>query len=142
MKKLKIGMTAATLLLAISLVMGASALGSADASEELSSYSATMYADGGGIVTCEIDVSATGFADEVGATPIVIQRKSGSVWVTAQTFNSNAYSNLIGEDCLFHIGSVSHSGTPGQQYRAVVTVYARIGNGSASRTINTNTVTA
>jgi hypothetical protein len=142
MKKLKIGAAAIALLLAVSLISGVVALGAADASEELSSYSAVMYADGNGVVTCEFDVSATGVANEVGATQVVIQRKDGSSWVTAQTFTYSSTSGMIGTSCLFHIGSVSHSGTAAKQYRASVTVYARIGSGSTSRTFYTNTVTA
>jgi hypothetical protein len=141
MKSKKLGLIAIALLL-LSFMTGVATLAVSEASEELSSYMAAIYADGGGIVTCEFAVYATGTADEVGATQIVIQRKNGSNWITAQAFTRYAYSNLIGNNCLVHSSSVSYSGTIGQQYRAVVTMYAKIGSGSTSRSYTTNTVIA
>ncbi|MDR1158498.1 MAG: hypothetical protein LBK75_09405 [Oscillospiraceae bacterium] len=81
-------------------------------------------------------------ADEVGATQIVIQRKDGSVWTGIKTFSRSSYPDLIDEDCLFYSNSVTYDGTSGQQYRAVVTMYAKIGSGSSSYNYTTNTVTA
>jgi hypothetical protein len=108
----------------------------------LSNYSAATNANGGGYITVEYAVFATGTADEVGATQIVVQRKNGSAWTSVKTFNRSDYPTLIGTNCSSYIGSVAYQGTSGQQYRAIVTIYAKIGSGSSSCAYTTNTVTA
>ncbi|MDR1156845.1 MAG: hypothetical protein LBK75_00850 [Oscillospiraceae bacterium] len=142
MKKHIIGTTALTMALVLSLITSIPASAAQlRASQYLSSYSAFASASGGRI-TVEYSVFATGIADEVGASQIVIQRKNGSTWTSVKTFNRSSYPALIDEDCLFYLNTVTYDGTSGQQYRAVVTIYAKIGSGSSSYNYTTNTVTA
>ncbi|MDR0445432.1 MAG: hypothetical protein LBH17_00090 [Oscillospiraceae bacterium] len=136
-----------TLTLVLALVMAfvigvPASAGQLRASRELASCTVTMYADGNGKVTAEFTTVAVGVADEVGATKVVIQRKVGSSWVTAQTFTRSSYNNLIGQNRISYSNEVTHNGTAGQQYRAIVTAYAKIGSGSTSDDYTTNTVIA
>ena len=141
MKKRTICMAAAAIILMFSVGVTASA-SMLRASQYLSSYSAWGSANGCGSVSFSFDVTATSLSDKVGATQVVIQRKSGSSWVTAQTYNSNTRASLLGSDCVSHGDTITYSGTSGQQYRAVVTCYAEKNGGSDSRTATSNMVTA
>jgi hypothetical protein len=134
---------------AVSVVMFVSALitvpasaGVLRASLCLDSYSAWATATGGGNVQIDFDVSAVSLADKVGVTQIIIQRKSGSTWTNASTYSSTTTPNLLASNALFHCDDVTYGGTSGQQYRAIVTVYAKIGSDSDSKSVTTNTVTA
>lgn len=113
--------------------------GQARASQCLSSYSASATAEG---VTITIDylAFATSLADEVGAYKIVIQQKSGSSWSNVQTYESSNMKELLGYDSVFKDGEVTYNGKTGNQYRAIVTIYAKIGSVSDSRIVTTNTV--
>jgi hypothetical protein len=87
MKKRVSKTLALTLVLVMALIASVPAsAGQLRASSELASCTRAIYADGDGKVTVEFTTVAVGVADEVGATQIVIQRKVGSGWVTAQTF--------------------------------------------------------
>jgi hypothetical protein len=136
-----------TISLAVALVLSLIINTSASAAQlkenqYLSSYNATIFADGGGYVTVEYAVFATATADELGVTQLIIQRKTGSTWANVRTFTRNTNPALIGTSCPSYMGSITYSGTSGQQYRAVLTMYAKIGSGSSSVTFTTNTVTA
>lgn len=110
------------------------------ASGYLSSYSASVEVEGEGSISVSYLVFATSVADEVGAEKIVIQRKDGLFWNTVKTYESTTMSESLGYKCLFKDGKVTYHGSSGYQYRAIVTVYAKIGSGSDSRIVTTSTV--
>jgi hypothetical protein len=139
MKKHAINVIAVAMLLSLTMSISASA-GVLRASQYLSSYSVWTTATGSGHIKVDFDVSATGMADSVGVTKIVLQRKSGSSWTNVYTFNSSSTSGMLGSNRLFHCGDVTYNGTSGSEYRAVVTVYSKIGSGSDSREVTTNSV--
>jgi hypothetical protein len=143
MKTRRFGTTLLSLVLMLSLITGAPASAAQlRASQYFSLYTATMQATGGGNIQVSYTVVATGTADEVGATQIIVQRKNGSAWTNVTTFSSSANPSLIGTNCISHTSYVIYNGTSGQIYRAVVTMYVRIGSGSGSTNYTTNTVTA
>jgi hypothetical protein len=141
MKMRKIIIAAMAIVLALSVSVSASA-GVLRASSYLSSYAAWLTPAGSGNVTIAFDVSATGLADSVGVTKIIVQKKQGTTWVDAKTYNSSTTSGMLASNCLFHCGTLNYGGVSGTQYRAVVTVYSKIGTGSDSKTITTSTITA
>jgi hypothetical protein len=141
MKKLVISVVSAILLISMSAAIPASA-GVLRASLYLDDYSAWAAATGGGQVRIDFDVTAVSLANSVGATQIVVQRKNGSSWTNVQTFNSSSTSGMLASNTLSHCGCVTYSGASGSEYRAVVTVYAKIGSGSDSKTVTTGSVTA
>jgi hypothetical protein len=141
MKRLTTGAVAAVLLLSLVASVHASA-GMLRASLYLSSYSAWATAKNNGNVQIDFDVAAKSLADKVGVTQIINQKKNGSSWNDVHTFSSNTTSGMLASNALFNCGDVTYAGTAGGEYRAVVTVYAKIGSGSDSKTVTTNSVTA
>jgi hypothetical protein len=145
MRKRAISIICAVLLL--SLTLSPASVFAADgiqpfASSYLSQYSAWATSNGGGEIQIDFDVSATSIADSVGASKIIIQIKIGSSWTNVYTFNGTTSNGMLGSNCLFHCNDVTYQGSVGSEYRAVVTVYAKIGSGSDTRTINTGSVIA
>jgi hypothetical protein len=49
---------------------------------------------------------------------------------------------MLASNILSHCGCVTYNGMSGSEHRAVVTVYAKIGSGSDSKTMTTGSVTA
>jgi hypothetical protein len=141
MKRLVACVAAAVLLLSAAASVPASA-GVLRASPCLSSYDAWATASGGGNVQIDFDVNAVSLADKVGVSQIVVQKKVGSSWTNVHTYSSATTISLLASNLISHCGDVTYAGTSGQQYRAVVTVYAKIGSISDSKTVTTNTVTA
>jgi hypothetical protein len=111
-------------------------------SQYLSSYSAWVGATGSGNIKIHFDIRATSLADSVGAYKIIVQAKSGSNWTNAQTYWGSSTSGMLGSNCLLHLGDVTYSGTPGVEYRAIVTAYSKIGSGSDSSDVTTSSVIA
>jgi hypothetical protein len=144
MKKRFISMICAVLLLSLTLgATGASASGiQPHASSYLFQYSASVTAAGSGQVKIDFEVDAMSLADLVGATSIVVQKKNGSSWTNVQTYAGTTANSMLGSDCLSHCSSKTYSGTSGGEYRAVVTVYAKIGSGSDSKSVTTNSIIA
>ncbi|MDR2360099.1 MAG: hypothetical protein LBD85_02310 [Oscillospiraceae bacterium] len=140
MKKRGFMLIAALLIAAI--MTGATAFAGVQASSELSDYTVEMFADGNGVVAVEFYVAAVGIADEVGVSKIVFQRQNGSSWTNVATYTRSNHSDFVGYNCSFHTGEASYTGQAGQQYRAIVTVFATKSSGTTSRAPNTNTVTA
>ena len=85
------------------------------------------------------DVMASGKADEVGVSSIKIYKSNGS-YVTTITGTTN--NGLLDTNVGTHRSTYTYEGTSGVSYYAEVTVYAKIGSDSDSRTVKTGTAKA
>lgn len=112
------------------------------ASDYLTYYSAYALTESGGKVIIEFEVDGTGRMDLVGSSYIVVQEKSGSTWKGISTYFGSVSNGMLDDSAYSHIGSITYTGTPGKEYRALVTVYAKDSTGDDSRTLTTNIVTA
>jgi len=89
------------------------------------------------------EVAAIGMMDELGASEVKVQRSSDGVnWTTVQTYSMSDYSNMICSNTSAHSSCVDYYGAqPGYYYRGRVDYYAKRGNGSASYTSYTSSIT-
>lgn len=92
-----------------------------------------------GEVDISYDVMANKTADEVGVSRIKIYKSDGT-YVT--TITGTTGNGLIRTNSARHISTYTYEGISGVTYYAEVTVYAKIGSDSDSRTVTTPTVTA
>lgn len=132
-----------TLLSAILLLPASAASGRS--SLYLSRYRAWLTPKSGGIIDVNIDVQAVGDMDDVGALDVTIYVSSdgGSTWEEDSTYYSALFPELLDHDTYWYYETpISHEGTAGYKYFAVVTVYAGDSTGSDSREYTTPTVTA
>lgn len=112
------------------------------ASDYLTYYTVYALKESGGEVIIEFEVEATGRMNLVGASYIVVQEKVGSKWIGVKTYFGSTSNGMLAGDDYSHVGNITYIGTPGKEYRALVTVYAENNKGDDSRTIITNSVTA
>lgn len=109
------------------------------ASDYLAQYGAALIAtDTKGKYDIYYDVTATKTSDTIGVSKIKIYKSDGS-YVTTITGTVN--NGLIIENDCCHAGVYTRYGVSGNSYYAEVTVFAKRGSGSDSRTITTNTIT-
>lgn len=92
-----------------------------------------------GEVDISYDVMANTKADEVGVSLIKIYKSDGT-YVT--TITGTTGNGLIRTNATRHSSTYTYEGTSGVTYYAEVTVYAKIGSNSDSRTVTTPTVKA
>ena len=96
-----------------------------------------------GRVVIEFDVDATKTVSQVGAGCIVLQEKNSSgKWTNVAYYYPVDYPDMVAYNRSSHEGSVTYYGTVGNQYRGIVTVYAKDANGEDSRDITTYAVRA
>ena len=96
-----------------------------------------------GRVVIEFDVDATKTVSQVGAGCIVLQEKNSSgKWTNVAYYYPVDYPDMVAYNRSSHEGSVTYYGTVGNQYRGIVTVYAKDANGEDARNITTSAVIA
>lgn len=118
---------------------------SARSSLYLDGYRAWLTPKSGAKINVNIDVQAVGDMDDVGALDVTIYESSdgGTTWDNDATYYSALFPELLDHDTyLYYDTPISHQGTAGYKYFAVVTVYAGDSTGSDSREYTTTTVTA
>ena len=77
------------------------------------------------------DVVAVDTMDELGVSSIEIQRSKNLItWTTVETYYPEDNPQMIYENEYFVYDCVTHTGEPGNFYRAYVTFYARKGTGT------------
>lgn len=111
----------------------------------LSRYRAWLTPKSGAKINVNIDVQAVGDMDDVGALSVTMYESAdgGSTWDTDGTYYSALFPELLDHDTyLYYDTPISHQGTAGYKYFAVVEVYAGDSTGSDSREYQTTTVTA
>ena len=111
----------------------------------LSYYRAWLTPENGGIVDVTIDVQAVDDMDDVGAISVKMMESSdgGDTWHSDGTYASALYPELLVQNDYWYCDTpISHAGTPGYKYYAIVKVYAGDSTGSDTKTYVTSTVTA
>lgn len=115
------------------------ATASITSSDYLAQYGAALIAtDTKGQYDIFFDITATTTSDSLGVSQIKIYKSNGT-YVT--TIKGTVANGLIIEDDCSHTGVYTRYGVSGNSYYAEVTVFAKRGSGSDSRTITTNTIT-
>ena len=114
-----------------------------DSSLYLDSYSVTATARSTARVIINVDVDATGYMDEVGATSITIYRSADGVeFEPVRTYDYEDYPQLMGSGLHFNEDVITYYGIPGYYYCAAAYVYAGDETGSDSRYYLSNSVQA
>ena len=69
--------------------------------------------------------------DEIGASEIKVQQSPTGTgdWTTVKIFRKTDYPQMVCEDTIYHEAHVTYYGLTGNYYRAIVTIYAKKGNG-------------
>lgn len=90
------------------------------------------------------NVTAPRVMNQLGATKIEILRKSGSNWISVETYKNtdSGMDYLYESDCARHTADVYFQGTAGKEYRAFITLKAEDDDGSEAKTVVTNIVQA
>ena len=114
------------------------AVASTNASDYLAEYGAALIATEKGKYDIFYDLTATNTSDSLGVSQIKIYKSDGTYIATIKGTIANG---LIIEEDYTHTGVYTRSGISGNSYYAEVTVFAKRGSGSDSRTITTNTIT-
>ena len=85
------------------------------------------------------EVTGTGWMDELGVKKITLQRSSDEVnWSSVATFSKDNYSQMVNTSgAVTHVGYVDCTCTSGYYYRALVELYAKDGNTTATMTVST-----
>ncbi|NCB51560.1 MAG: hypothetical protein EOM54_06735 [Clostridia bacterium] len=116
-----------------------------NASDYISSYVASVQADGGGDVTINFQIVGTGCMDQIGATTIYLYEKNnGSTSLVATySYTASQYAdNMMGYNAYWKYGSVSYNGVSGREYYARVYFISSMDGGSDTRSYLTSTITA
>ena len=96
-----------------------------EASNYLSSYSASLTAKNGGKISILVDVIGAGFMDEIGASDIYIYESTDNVDFTCvSSFHSDDYPRMLGSGSTYFDTPITYAGTPGHYYFASVYFYA------------------
>lgn len=137
------------LLLAVSLLVVAFATPASAALERsslyLDCYRAWLTPQSGGKINVTIDVQAVDYMEKVGALEVAMYESAdgGATWELDSIYTNSIFPDLLQEDTYWYCETpISHQGTVGYKYFAVVTVYARDSTGSDSKEYQTTTVTA
>lgn len=101
-------------------------------SSYISSYDSYLWKSSDNQFQIWFDITGMGKMDEIGVSQIKVQRRASSSddWVTMKTYLPSSYPEMIRENSAGYYHYVTYTGTPGYYYRAVVTFYAKKGNGS------------
>lgn len=115
------------------------AMANTKASDYLTEYGAALIAtQTKGKYDVFFDITATDTSDSLGVSQIKIYKSDGT-YVT--TIKGTTENGLVREGSCSHTGVYTRYGVSGNSYYAEVTVFAKRGSGSDSRTITTNTIT-
>ncbi len=116
--------------------------------ERASSYFALRMvwasACGNGEIEIGFEVGCARTMNHVGAIEIEVMRKSGDNWIPVQTYEytDSGMGYLYASDCAIHSDAVYFEGTVGRDYFAYITLKAEDDDGSDTRIMLTNVVTA
>jgi len=111
----------------------------------LDAYRAWLTPESGGVIDVTIDVQAVDDMDDVGAISVRIFESAdgGNTWDSDGTYTSALFPELLVQDDYWYYDTpISHQGTVGYKYYAVVKVYAGDSTGSDTKEYQTTTVTA
>ena len=102
-----------------------------EASNYLSSYSATLTAKSGGKISILVDVTGAGYMTKIGASDIYIYESTDNVGFTCvSSFHADDYPHMLGSGSTYYNNPITYAGTPGCYYYASVYFYAEDSTGS------------
>ena len=144
MKRIVTSILSMVIVLSLALPASASDM-QVNASDYISSYSASVQADGGGDITIYFDIVGIGCMDQIGATEIYLYEKNGTLTklVATYSYTDSAYADaMMGYDVYWKMGNVSYDGISGREYYARVYYISGVNGGSDTRFQLTKTITA
>ena len=104
---------------------------------------ASLYLDDYYVNSAALSGGRVVIESQVGAGCIVLQEKNSSgKWTNVAYYYPVDYPDMVAYNRSSHEGSVTYYGTVGNQYRGIVTVYAKDANGEDARNITTSAVIA
>ena len=122
----------------ISALLCTAASAAVQSSAYLDAYSATITAKPGGKMVVSVEVAGVGRMTEIGAKTIYIYESTdGENYTRVATYESSKYSQMMGSGSNYIKDAITHYGTAGYYYYAVVYVYAGNSDGSDTRRIET-----
>ena len=143
MKRIKRLLCAVLTLCMLAGMMTTFASASERSSAYLSSYRAFLTADGNGEVSVTVDVSGTNYMTDIGAESIYIYESTDNVDFTlVASYEAEDYPDMMGSGSFYYETPITHEGTAGRYYSAVVYVYAGNANGGHSRRYETVSIRA
>jgi len=102
---------------------------------------ATLSKKSNGDLSIYFSVQANDIMEQIGASSVVIQRSSGSDWVTEYTFNTTNTPALLRDNKDRHSMVLAYSPRfTGVEYRAVVMIYVEDATGVSSQKLTSRTV--
>lgn len=113
---------------------------SSRASEQIRSYNIDITKMGGGQLGINFSVVGTGEMQELGANSIIIYEKSENTWYKVAYYDQED-EGMTETDTFIYENEIIFQGTPGKQYRILVSIFAKDPSGSDSRS-ESFTVTA
>lgn len=110
------------------------------ASEQIKTATASLSMDRNGEFEIKLDILAYDTVDILGASTVIMQRKSGSKWISEYTFTLNNTPELQTENVnRFKLTLNYNPDYTDAEYRAVVNCYAQKDTASSSKTVTSNT---
>ena len=132
-----------TLSTVVSLLSVAASAAVVRSSNYLDAYRCAVSAENNGKIAVTVDVDAIVNATEIGATEIYIYESSDDVHFTCvEEYFSEDYPEMLDSGWSYYESPITHQGTVGKYYFAVVYVYAGNSTGGDTRRVETNTVRA
>lgn len=111
------------------------------ASDQIRIYGAGISWSSDGRLEIRFTIQGTTIMDAVGASSVVVQRLSGSNWVSEYTFNIRDYPALQTQNKSNYTATIGYSPRySGAKYRAMVFFYARNSAGTDTAIKTTNAV--
>lgn len=111
------------------------------ASDQIRNYGVGISWSSDGRLGISFAIQGTTIMDALGASSIVVQRLSGSSWVSEYTFNIRDYPALQTQNKSNYAATVAYSPRySGAKYRAMVFFYARNSAGTDTAIKTTNAV--
>lgn len=107
-------------------------------SDYLISYSAYIYAAGGGQIQVWFDVTGTHVMEDIGALSIEIYESTdNSTWTWVESFTNKDTPSMLGHNDDFYGSHVTYQGIPGRYYQAYVCIWAGRNGGGDRRYFDT-----
>ena len=142
MKKNQFMQTMAALLCFIMLCSTSAYAAETRASERIDRSSVTLSKKSNGDLSISFSVRATGSMDVLGATSLEVQRYTTSGWSVEYTYTPGNTPELQVKNKIRHDLTLTYSPLyKGEEYRAVVIIYAEDASGSSSKQLTSRTVT-
>lgn len=100
------------------------------ASKNLSEYSVSLSAKGGGEMCVAMSVDGMGVQEKIGIISVDIDQKVNGVWKYYDAQDAVNHPEFYDYNSRDYMGNAYFTGTPGVTYRVTLTVYARSASGS------------